>query len=208
MFTLPRRLAFASTAVVGALALGAIALAGPDFGQSVENQAKAHSMQNFGIVQPLESSSQTSIDAATANANPLKLATFAKQLTARVVAVVPSAPVIDMIALWPNDTNPEWLIACNEQGTAQVGLIRIRIADGLTQTIVSSGLQSCDPVHRTPWGTIVFGEEAGSAGRLFEMIDPLNTTGVVVNADLALRARQALLRGRRRPPERRRLLRR
>jgi hypothetical protein len=88
-----------------------------------------------------------------------------------------------MIALWPSDSDPEWLIACNEQGDTEVGLVRIRIADGATATIVQSGLDGCDPVHRTAWGTVVFGEEAGSAGRLFELIDPLDTTNVIVNTD-------------------------
>jgi hypothetical protein len=83
-----------------------------------------------------------------------------------------------MMALWPNDTNPTWLIACNEEGTGQVALQRIRISDGLAETIVNGGLVSCDPSHRTPWGTIVFAEENGNAGRLFELIDPLATTGV------------------------------
>lgn len=182
MVTLPKGLAIASAAAVAALSLGAVALAGPDFGKSTEKQNDAHSMQNFGIVDPLEESSQQSITAAQATSDPTKLATFARQLKARTVAVVPGAANIDMMGLWPNDTNPEWLIACNEQGTGDIGLIRIRIADGLTQQIVSSGLASCDPVHRTPWGTIVFGEEAGTAGRLFELIDPLNTTGVTIDA--------------------------
>ena len=48
---------------------------------------------------------------------------------------------------------------------------------------MKSGLTSCDPVRRTSWGTILFGEENGSAGRLFELVDPLNTTNVDVNPD-------------------------
>ncbi len=183
MAIIRNRLAVLAGAGLCALALGAAAFAGDDHGKEREHEEKSHSMQDFGIVQPLDASSQASIDAATANANPLKLATFAKQLKAKVVATVDGAPNIDMMALWPNDQSPTWLIACNEQGAAQVGLLRIRLSDGLSQTIVSGGLSSCDPVHATPWGTIVFGEEAGSSGRMFEMIDPLNTTGVTVNAD-------------------------
>jgi len=109
------------------------------------------------------------------------LATLANGLSARVVTKSTggtAAPVIDMMALWPNDTNPTWLIACNEEGSGQVALQRIRISDGLAETIVNSGLVSCDPSHRTPWGTIVFAEENGTSGRLFELIDPLTTTGV------------------------------
>ena len=182
MQRLHKGLALASTAALAALAVGAAAFAGPDFGQLIENQDAAHSMQNFGIVEPIAASSQTSIDAATANSDPTKLATFAKQLKARTVATVTGAPNIDMMALWPNEKDPEWLIACNEQGASNVGVIRIKIADRTSETIVASGLTSCDPVHRTPWGTIVFGEEAGSNGRLFEMVDPLHTTSVSIDS--------------------------
>ncbi|MGE0601665.1 MAG: hypothetical protein AB7J35_19285 [Dehalococcoidia bacterium] len=177
------RLALVAGAGICALTVGAAAFAGGDHGKEREHSDKAHSNQDFGIVQPIDSSSQNSIDAATANSDPRKLATFAKQLKAKVVATVDGAPNIDMMALWPNDQNPQWLIACNEEGPAQVGLLRVRLSDGLSEAIVSGGLSSCDPVHATPWGTIVFGEEAGSSGRMFELISPLNTTGVTVNPD-------------------------
>lgn len=55
-------------------------------------------------------------------------------------------------------------IACNEQVTSNAGLLRIRLSDGASEAIVKSGLSSCDPVHATPWGTIVFGEKRGLAG--------------------------------------------
>lgn len=86
-----------------------------------------------------------------------------------------------MIALRPNDTHPTHLVACNEQGSGLVGVQRIEIATGTVQNIISSGLTSCDPAHRTPWGTIVVGEENGSNGRMFEILDPLTTTGVTVS---------------------------
>src|SRR5205823_255710 len=59
----------------------------------------------------------------------------------------------------------------------------IRLSDGLAETIVT-GTTSCDPVRKTPWGTVLFGEEAGggaNGGRMYELIDPLNTTGVTLN---------------------------
>ncbi|MCA9480277.1 MAG: hypothetical protein KC545_07950, partial [Nitrospira sp.] len=39
-------------------------------------------------------------------------------------------------------------------------------------------------MHTTPWGTVVFGEEAGNSGTLLEMIDPLNTTGVTYDRNV------------------------
>ena len=44
-----------------------------------------------------------------------------------------------------------------------------------------TGTTSCDPTRRTPWGTILFGEEAGTGGQLYELIDPLHTTGVTLD---------------------------
>ena len=52
-----------------------------------------------------------------------------------------------------------------------------------------TGTTSCDPTRRTPWGTIVFGEEAGggpTGGRLYELIDPIHTTGVTLDRTTGL----------------------
>jgi secreted PhoX family phosphatase len=43
------------------------------------------------------------------------------------------------------------------------------------------GNVSCDPSHRTAWGTIVVGEEAGATGRLYEILDPLNVNDVTID---------------------------
>jgi hypothetical protein len=92
-----------------------------------------------------------------------------------VVSAVPNlAPNIDQMVLWPNDQNPTHLIVANEEGVAQPGLQRIRLSDGLAETILT-GTTSGDPVRRTPWGTILFGEETAD-GWLIEIADPLTTT--------------------------------
>jgi hypothetical protein len=178
-----KRFALGCAGILCALTVGTVAFASQGFGQATENQLEAHAARDFGIVQPLDASSQRSINATTANADPTRLATFAKRLKARVVAIVDNVPNIDMLSLWPNDATPQWIIACNEQVADNIGLIRINLATGESASIVSSGLTSCDPSHVTPWGTLVFGEEAGNSGRLFELIDPLNTTDVTVNPD-------------------------
>ncbi len=170
-------------ALVVALGIGLVgsALAGLDFGLDTQHRLNARSQPLFGVGKPVDASSQDSIDAATAEADPTKLVTLAKGLKAKVVTKAANAgPNIDMMALWPNDTDPTWLIACNEEGEADPGVQRIQISTGLVETIVVSGLESCDPARITPWGTIVFAEEDGPDGQLFELIDPLNTTGVAI----------------------------
>jgi secreted PhoX family phosphatase len=61
---------------------------------------------------------------------------------------------------------------------------RLRLRDGLVETIVT-GTTNCDPTRRTPWGTILFGEEAGGGtaigGRMYELINPLATPGVTLD---------------------------
>ena len=174
-------------AMVGLLGLatGAAAVQGFDFGLFREQQLRTHSLSLFGVTEPLELSSTASVDAATAEADPTSLATFAPSLHVRVVTAAANAgPNIDMIALWPDDWHPTHLIVCNEEGADKPGVQRVRLSDGLVETILT-GTMSCDPVHRTPWGTILVGEEAGpttnpvtNGGWLLEIIHPLQTTDV------------------------------
>ncbi len=149
-----------------------------DFGVYRDRLLQARSMELFGVRAPLESSSTRSVDAATAEADPLRLASFAGDLHARVVASHAGlGRNIDMMTLWPAQ-HPTHLIVCNERDPSRPGLQRVRLSDGEVETILT-GTQSCDPAHATPWGTVVIGEEAGNSGTVLEIIDPLHTTGVV-----------------------------
>jgi hypothetical protein len=101
----------------------------------------------------------------------------------RVVTKGVAAPNVDMIALWPDATDPTHLIFCNEQGVTDPGVQRLDLATGEVDTIVT-GTDACDPLHVTPWGSIVFGEEAGggsAGGRVYELVDPLHTTNVLLD---------------------------
>jgi secreted PhoX family phosphatase len=148
-----------------------------DFGLLRDHLLKEQSEKLFGLDDTLDESSRESITAAVANADPTRLVTLARGLHARVVSAAANLGAnIDMIALWPDDRHPTHLIACNEQGTANPGVQRVRLSDGLVETILT-GTSSCDPAHRTPWGTIIVGEEL-TDGNLIEIINPLQTTGV------------------------------
>ncbi|HEY7282778.1 MAG TPA: hypothetical protein VID47_14425, partial [Actinomycetota bacterium] len=149
------------------------------FGVWRDQQLALQAPSLFGVDKPLAQSSSKQISQAQAQANPLKLAKLAKGLEARVVTTQGPA-VDDQISLWPDDKNPTWLIACNEDGTSDPGLVRIELSTGDVFPIVT-GTEDCDPTRRTPWGTIVFGEEDGTSGQMYELIDPVHTTAVTLD---------------------------
>jgi secreted PhoX family phosphatase len=172
--------AIALAMVVG----GGVALASVvDWGLAQQSQTQANSKALYGVDAPLRFSSTASITQQEALDEPTALATLAKGLHARAVTAGVAAPNLDMISFWPNSTNPQWLIACNEGGESDPGLQRINIATGVAQTILT-GTSDCDPTRLTPWGTILFGEEAGGGaegGRVYELQDPIDTTGVTLD---------------------------
>lgn len=173
------RKALIALGVMG-LAASAAAFGGLDFGLFRDHQMNAHSEQLFGIVEPVEESSTESIGGVLAESDPTKLVTLAKGLRAHVLSARATLGAnIDMMALWPDSGNPTHIIACNEQGASDPAVQRIRLADGAVETLMT-GLVSCDPVRRTPWGTILVGEEV-TDGWLVEIINPLQVTGVTFN---------------------------
>ena len=174
--------------LIGALALGLVvsavglAAAAQDFGLFRDGKLASSSERLFGVDGTLASSSTSSVSAAQALADPTSLVTLAKGLRAHVVTSGVAGQNLDQMVLWPT-SHPTSIIACNEEGTTQPGLQRISLSTGTPETIVT-GTTSCDPVRLTPWGTILFGEEAGggpSGGRMYELIDPLHTTGVTLD---------------------------
>jgi secreted PhoX family phosphatase len=178
-----RRLTVVTAVLLVATLAAGTAAAFTDFGSFVQAQLRHRSPSLFGVSGPLANSSTASISAAEASAHPERLATVAKSLKVRVVSHGMAAPNLDQSALWPDDAHPSWLITCNEQDVGDPGLVRINLASGAQEVIVT-GTSDCDPVRRTPWGTIVFGEEAGggpAGGRVYELVDPLHTSGVTLD---------------------------
>lgn len=171
-------------AIIGIVVLTAgMALSAVDFGVQRDQLLTSKTQSLFGINADVAASSTTSADTTAAAADATKLVTVAKGLTATVVTQGVAAPTIDMIALWPNDSAPTHMIFCNEQGVGDPGVQRLDLATGVVQTMVT-GTTACDPAHVTPWGSVVFGEENGggaAGGRLYEMIDPLHTTNVLLD---------------------------
>lgn len=147
-----------------------------DFGAGMEHELEAQSEKLFGIVRPLAASAYGPYTVPD-NTGVLEVA---KGLKVSVVSNVTHAQA-DMIALWPNDAKPTHAFVCIENffsgnDSARFSVQRVNLAgdpNSNVETIVK-GISSCDPIKRTPWGTLVVGEEAGANGGFYEIMDPMS----------------------------------
>jgi secreted PhoX family phosphatase len=166
----------ATCAIAGSLAAALLA-ARPkadspktDFGLFIADQLRAHSQQLFGFSHPLAESALGPYDGAD-NTEAIQVASGLH------VSLVSSsvASATDQIALWPNDDRPTHLFVCDEE-TSIPAVQRVDLSrpPGSNATTIVTGLSSCDPVRRTPWGTIIVAEEAGATGGLYEILDPVS----------------------------------
>jgi len=171
----------AGLAAVGAAVRAAAADSGrSDFGAFVRSLLHDQSEALFGIGRPLEHSAVGPFDGPSVDALAL-----APGLKATLVSsAVENAA--DQIAMWPDDDHPTHLFVCDEE-TSVPAVQRVdlgRPADSNATTIVT-GLLSCDPVRRTPWGTIIVAEEHGADGGLYEILDPVHITTPIAVTDRA-----------------------
>ena len=127
------------------------------------------------------------------------------------------APNIDQMALWPNAADPHGSSPATSRAPP-TGPAADRHRDRRRDDDRHRH-DDLRPGARTPWGTILFGEEAGggaTGGRIYELIDPLDTTGVTLDRATGAfwgggrrelgrppGARSTVVRGPRDPPERR-----
>jgi hypothetical protein len=152
-----------------------------DFGLFVADQLRAQSQRLFGISRPLAESVPGPYD-GTDNTKAIEVA---PGLTVSLVSSS-TASAADQIAMWPDDENPTHLFVCDEE-TSNPAVQRVDLSQppGANATTIVTGLRSCDPVRRTPWGTIIVAEEAGATGGLYEILDPLSITTPISVSDRA-----------------------
>ena len=158
------------------------AFAANDFGVKVEHLLKAQAFKYFGFVRPISESASTQVDRVPGqNANDLiKLATglHATILTRQ------AGNKADQFAFWPSDENPTHTVWCDEGGPQQLAngklnpsVQAIELSTGNVTTILR-GMDGCDGIRLTPWGTILATEERADGGA-YEIIDPLNTDATI-----------------------------
>ncbi len=150
-----------------------------DFGRLTEKELRHNSMKYFGIQRPIRGSAPVTLPGyRMVQQGARKQVKLARGLQVEYVTRN-AARHADQFAFWPDDLNPEWLMFCievfpgNPLNTGNHPAVqRIRISDGQVFTMLR-GIDGCDGIRRTPWGTILATEEV-SDGYGWEIIDPLN----------------------------------
>ncbi|MBU1190099.1 MAG: PhoX family protein [Gammaproteobacteria bacterium] len=156
-----------------------------DFGAKVEHLLNSQSERLFGFNRPLVESAPATTGAyrsAGQSANDQIL--LAKGLRARYLTRE-AGNHTDMMALYPV-ANPTHLISCVEGGREVIGTLadgsekynpsvqRIELATGKVETILR-GMDRCDGISATDWGTILATEETDD-GIAVEIMNPLSVT--------------------------------
>ena len=174
------KLTLCGIAVIGMSTAGLLAQGrGQDFGRFVEQQLAERAAELFGIGHPLAASALGPFTGPAEQALEV-----ADNLSVRVVSTAVD-PLADMIAMWPDDAHPTHLFVCIEGGINGVQRVDLARPAASNATTIVTGTVSCDPIRRTPWGTILFGEEATSGG-MYEIIDPTGITTPVAITNRAL----------------------
>jgi len=178
------------TALAVSLAFSANVSADNDFGLKVEKLLNAKSEKYFGFKKPLTDSASSSVIREDGQ-NAYDLVSVAKGLKAKILTRQ-AANKADMFAFWPNEEVPSHLVFCIEGGTEDLGrtlpetgiaklnpsIQTINIKTGAVKTVLR-GMNRCDGIRTTAWGTILATEEAGD-GQAYELIDLLHTSNHTV----------------------------
>ncbi len=165
-----------------AAAMAASSAQGQDYGQRDDALLARRAPAHFGFSNPLAAPATPIARAAGQLASDRQ--TLATGLTATYVARNVATDA-DMISFWPNNINYTHLIVCIEGGRSaatvanpggglNAGVQRVNVSTGQVETILH-GLDRCDGIRTTPWGT-VFATEETSDGRGYEILDPIGTT--------------------------------
>lgn len=158
-----------------------------DLGSKVETILQAKSNQLFGVHKPLqESAPATSGDYRTLSQPADEQVLLAKGLRAEYLTRE-AANKTDMMVFWPNITNATHLVTCVEGGRENITADKLNPSvqtldlDSGAVTTVLRGMDRCDGIRRTDWGTVLVTEESSDGGA-YEILNPLALTeGTLVN---------------------------
>jgi Bacterial protein of unknown function (DUF839) len=162
------------------------------FGVWVDRLLKEQSLQWFGVKEPLLSSATEAVE-RDSNQTASQLIELAKGLQVSFVTRQ-AANYTDMMVLWPNRRQPQYLISCVEGDRSEISenrynpsVQRIHLQSGKVEVILR-GMSHCDGIRQTPWQTIVATEETADGG-VYEIFSPLTTTEEIIESREAGRVR-------------------
>ena len=159
-----------AVACVAGVGLGVRIMAkGPkaDFGLFIADQLRAHAEQLFGFTRPLDESAIGPFSGPSMEALDLARGLGRRSCRAR-----------STIRPTRSRSGPTMTIRRICSSATRRARIRPSSASNLSaarrfeRDDHRHGSSTCDPVRRTPWGTIIVAEEAGSTGGFYEIIDP------------------------------------
>lgn len=179
-------------ALGGILALSASADEKPslDFGKMTQKYLEANALGLFGFKASLAApASGITAPYRKVYQDASEQILLAKGLRAEYVTRG-AANAFDMMALWPNTGKPVYLVGCVEGGREVIGKLpsgadkynpsvqRIHLKTGKVETLLR-GMNGCDGVRATAWGTFIASEEEDDGG-VYEILDPVGTTNQTV----------------------------
>lgn len=156
-----------------------------DFGTLVEKILNRKSDKYFGIEKPITASAPDSdVPYRTVDQTAGEQLLSADELEVEYLTRT-AGNKTDMSTFYPAE-NPSSLITCVEGGREVISsnpdgsdkynpsVQRIDLVTGNVETILR-GMNRCDGIRTTPWGTILATEEADDGGA-YEILDPLNVS--------------------------------
>lgn len=190
------RKSFTTGIVASLLISSAMSAVAAGFGENVQQLLEAQAVKYFGVIKPLTTSATGSVPRVPGqSASDLVLVAAGLQASILTRAAGNHA---DMFAFWPNDSTPTHLVFCIEGGIEDLSATkgapeiapgiaklnpavqRIDVSTGTVETVLR-GMNRCDGIRRTAWGTILATEETAD-GQAYEILDPIATTNhTVVN---------------------------
>lgn len=91
----------------------------------------------------------------------------------------------DQIVLWPDDRHPTHLFVCDESSSnPAVQRVDLSLPPASNASTILTGIVACDPIRRTPWGSLTVVEESTDGGT-YEIMNPLSITSPIAITDRA-----------------------
>ncbi len=150
-----------------------------DFGQRIEHILQDKSEKLFGVDEPIIDSAAITTGAYRSEQQPATQQLIAAKGLNIEYLTRQAGNKTDMMAFWPSATNATHLISCVEGSRENIknnklnpSVQSINLESGTVKTLLR-GMNRCDGIRTTAWGTILATEESSDGGA-YEILKPLS----------------------------------